>query len=127
MIEIDDRTAFPFKTRPVTENDLRQPQFRNKNIDDFEFDSTGEIVQKDRFETTVRHAASIFQFNFREGWKCNDVVHCLDAIGDFINDVNQPHGAANLQAALKNLVDQMQHYGSDIELCDNVNVAPPLK
>ena len=45
--------------REVTELDLRMPEFQRPDIDldDLEFDSTGSIVRKDRWESIVRRCA----------------------------------------------------------------------
>lgn len=34
----------------VTEQDIRLPQFRDAKLEDLEFDASGEVVRKDRFE-----------------------------------------------------------------------------
>jgi hypothetical protein len=39
--------------KQVTENDFRLPEFRNANIADYEFDSTGKLVRKDRWKRAV--------------------------------------------------------------------------
>jgi len=40
--------------RAVTEADFRPPHLRDARPEDYEFDGTGELVRKDRWEHTVR-------------------------------------------------------------------------
>lgn len=47
--------------REVTEADFRLAEYRDAKVEDYEFDSTGELVRKDRWETTVRRIAIILQ------------------------------------------------------------------
>lgn len=41
-------------SRAVTEADFRMPEFRDAKPEDYEFDGTGEVVRKDRWEKAVR-------------------------------------------------------------------------
>lgn len=46
--------------KPITEDDLRKPEFRGINLDEYEWDGTGEnIVRKDRWEMCVRSNAPL--------------------------------------------------------------------
>lgn len=45
--------------RPVTEADLRQPEFRYSDPCDYEFDGDGKIARKDRWEVAMRNIVSI--------------------------------------------------------------------
>ncbi|WP_111861395.1 hypothetical protein [Acinetobacter sp. CFCC 10889] len=68
----------------VTERDIRLPQFRDANIEDLEFDGTGEVVRKDRFETSMRKIYSklcgINGLSSRETWTCDQVVDAIDQL-----------------------------------------------
>lgn len=49
-------------SRPVTELDFRQPQFRNAKVEDYEFRADGKIVRKDRWECaigSIRHLVGV--------------------------------------------------------------------
>lgn len=59
---------------PVTERDLRLPEFRDSNPDDLEFRPDGKIVRKDRWEVGMRHIAEILGFDAREGFEIEDVI-----------------------------------------------------
>lgn len=51
--------------RPVTEDDLRRPEFQGVNIDKLEWDGTEEhVVRKDRWETCVRSIATGLGLNY---------------------------------------------------------------
>ena len=65
------------KFRPVTEIDLRMPEFRDPDLklEELEFRSSdGKIVRKDRWETGFRSIATALGFNAREGFEIPDVV-----------------------------------------------------
>lgn len=47
--------------RVVTEADFRRPEFRDAKPEDYEFDGTGEVVRKDRWETTVRQIVGVLE------------------------------------------------------------------
>ena len=49
--------------RPVTENDFRMEEFKNKDPADYEFRQDGKIVRKDRWETGIRNISSILNCN----------------------------------------------------------------
>ena len=66
----------------VTERDIRLPQFKDANLEDLEFDGTGEVVRKDRFETAMRKISSMLYgvngLSARSGWTCEQVVEALN-------------------------------------------------
>lgn len=68
-------------TRPVTEQDFRQPQFRDAKPEDYERREDGAIVRKDRWETTVRKIASEFGVDARQGFECETLLVWVE---DFI-------------------------------------------
>lgn len=41
------------KDRKVTENDFRKPEFYGADPDDCEFDDSGKVVRKDRWEAIL--------------------------------------------------------------------------
>lgn len=45
--------------RPVTENDFRKDEFKNKNPEDYEFRDDGAILRKDRWKMGMITIASI--------------------------------------------------------------------
>lgn len=45
--------------RQVTEADLRQPELRNADPFDYEFDGDGNLARKDRWEVAMRNIVSI--------------------------------------------------------------------
>jgi hypothetical protein len=47
--------------REVTEADFRKPEFRDAKAEDYEFDGTGEVVRKDRWESTVRQIVGVLE------------------------------------------------------------------
>lgn len=65
----------------VTEQDIRLPQFRDAKLDDLEFDGSGEVVRKDRFESSMRIISSrlngINGLSPRAGWTCEQVVEAV--------------------------------------------------
>lgn len=67
-------------SRDVTEFDLRRPEFQDKRLtpEMFEFDATGEVVRKDRFERGIRriHGLLISEgiLSSRDQWVTEDVV-----------------------------------------------------
>lgn len=48
-------------TKTVTESDFRLPEFRDAKPEDYEFDGTGQVVRKDRWETAVRRIVYILE------------------------------------------------------------------
>ena len=70
------------KSRPVTERDLRMPEFRHLNaedLDDYEFRDDGKIVRKDRWEMAVRSIRSALGDDRRE-FEIDDVVRAVRAV-----------------------------------------------
>lgn len=67
--------------RAVTEADFRMPEFRDAKPEDYERRDDGRIVRKDRWETTVREVASMFEVNVREVFECDLLLFSVE---DFI-------------------------------------------
>lgn len=65
----------------VTEQDIRLPQFRDAKLEDLEFDGSGEVVRKDRFETSMRIISSrlhgVNGLSARSSWTCEQVVEAV--------------------------------------------------
>lgn len=61
-------------TRPVTEADFRQPEFRDANVDDYEFRSDGKLVRKDRWEMGIRQIVGLLGMDVRD-FEIDDVVN----------------------------------------------------
>ena len=65
----------------VTEQDLRMPQFRTAKLENLEFDASGEVVRKDRFETSMRTISGMLNgvngLSPRTSWTCEQVVDAL--------------------------------------------------
>lgn len=68
----------------VTEQDIRMPQFRDAKIEDLEFDGSGEVVRKDRFEKSMCKIQGMLHgvnnLSARSGWTCEQVVEAVDEI-----------------------------------------------
>lgn len=47
--------------KQVSERDVRMPEFREANLDDLEFDGTGEVVRKDRWEMAIRSIVGMLE------------------------------------------------------------------
>lgn len=70
------------KSRPVTERDLRMPEFRHLNaedLDDYEFRDDGKIVRKDRWERGIRAIRSALG-DPRQEFEIEDVVSAVRAV-----------------------------------------------
>lgn len=70
--------------RPVTEFDLRSPQFKHPDVkpEHFEWRHDGVLVRKDRFVTAIHSVAD--HLAMRRGWEIEDVlreleIRCADA------------------------------------------------
>lgn len=67
--------------KQVTEIDLRMPQFRDAKLEDLEFDGSGDVVRKDRFEKSMRKISGMLHgvngLSSRSGWTCEQVVEAL--------------------------------------------------
>lgn len=65
----------------VTEQDIRLPQFRDAKVEDLEFDASGEVVRKDRFEKSMRTISSMLHgvngLSPSKGWTCEQVVDAV--------------------------------------------------
>ncbi|WP_337881737.1 hypothetical protein [Chromobacterium haemolyticum] len=59
--------------RQVTERDFRMPQFRDADLNDYEFREDGKIVRKDRWEMGMHRIAQIAFPGARE-FEIDDVV-----------------------------------------------------
>lgn len=59
-------------SRKVTENDFRQPEFKDKCVDDYEFRADEKVVRKDRWETGIRTIAALF--NVSGEFEINDLI-----------------------------------------------------
>lgn len=70
--------------KQVTERDIRLPQFKDAELDDLEFDSSGDVVRKDRFETSMRKIQGILRGEWlvgsKCGWTCEQVVDAVKQI-----------------------------------------------
>lgn len=72
----------------VTELDLRMPEFRDPKLklEDLEFDGSGQVVRKDRFEKAMRKISGMLHgvngLSAREGWTCDQVVEAVRIVLD---------------------------------------------
>lgn len=66
-------------SRDVTEQDLRAPQFKGMKVEDLEFRENGDIVRKDRWETTVRRIACQI-VGSRSKFECDEIVDAVDKL-----------------------------------------------
>lgn len=79
------------KKQDVTEFDLRRPEFQDPKLtpDMFEFDATGEVVRKDRFERGIRKIHGLLcsdgVFSSRDQWVTEDVVEAVKGRIDSFN------------------------------------------
>lgn len=68
----------------LTERDIRLPQFKDSKLEDLEFDGTGEVVRKDRFETSMRKIQGMLHgvngLSSRSGWTCEQVVVAVNIL-----------------------------------------------
>ena len=58
--------------RNVTERDFRMPEFKDANVEDYEFRGDGKIVRKDRWEMGIRDIAAILDIS--STFEIDDVV-----------------------------------------------------
>lgn len=89
-------------SRPVTEDDLRLPEFRGVKLEQLEIREDGKVVRKDRFETSM-HIIAGMTTGTRGGWECEAVVEAVRkligpgwnhfSVGDFQRDEYPPEGA----------------------------------
>ena len=65
----------------VTEQDIRLPQFKDAKLEDLEFDASGEVVRKDRFEKSMRKISSMLHgvngLSPSRNWTCEQVVEAV--------------------------------------------------
>ena len=91
----------------VTEADIRLPQFRDSKIEDLEFDGSGEVVRKDRFETSMRRLqgrlSGINGLSPRERWTCPQVVGAVEKLQRILK----------LYRALGSVPGRADHYHPD--------------
>ena len=79
------------KKHEVTEFDLRRPEFQDHKLtpDMFEFDATGDVVRKDRFERGIRKIHGMLcsdgVLSSRNQWVTEDVVEAVKAKIDGFN------------------------------------------
>lgn len=67
-------------TRPVTERDLRMPEFVSAQLEDLEFRADGKIVRKDRWENGIHSIAGILGLNRREVFEIPEVVEAVEKL-----------------------------------------------
>lgn len=71
----------------VTESDIRMPQFRDAKLEDLEFDGSGEVVRKDRFEKSMRKISGVLHgvngLSARSTWTCDQVVEAVNQLQRF--------------------------------------------
>lgn len=79
------------KKQEVTEFDLRRPEFQDPKLtpDMFEFDATGDVVRKDRFERGIRKIHGMLcndgVLSSRDQWVTENVVEAVKAKIDGFN------------------------------------------
>lgn len=70
----------------VTEKDIRMPEFKDANIEDLEFDASGNVVRKDRFETSMRKISGMLRgvngLDASSTWTCEQVVEAVKYVVD---------------------------------------------
>lgn len=62
--------------RQVTEQDFRMPEYRDANVDDYEFRADGKLVRKDRWEKAVTSIRFLVGIDGRE-FEVPDVVEAV--------------------------------------------------
>ena len=77
---------------PVTERDFRQERFCDADPADYERRPDGEIVRKDRWETSLRNIASLMRADSRKGFECDALVA---AVADLIERAEKAGVAPN--------------------------------
>lgn len=81
--------------KQVTERDIRLPQFQDAKLEDLEFDASGEVVRKDRFERAIRKISSMLHgvngLSPRDSWTCEQVVEAVQIVLERgADDINLP-------------------------------------
>lgn len=72
-------------SKPVTERDFRKPEYLDANPEDYEFDSSGNIVRKDRWETAVKRIAKAFNLSVNDS-NFNETVDAVIAASAHFKD-----------------------------------------
>lgn len=60
--------------KPVTERDMRSPEFRDCEPEDLEWRDDGTLARRDRWEQGIRQIAGIVGMDPRKGFEVADVV-----------------------------------------------------
>lgn len=66
--------------RAVTEADFRQPEYRNAFVDDYEFNSEGRPVRKDRWQSGMLQIAGAVGLSVRQGFEISQVVEAVEQL-----------------------------------------------
>ena len=74
-------------TRKVTEADFRLPEFRDANLEDYEFRKDGKVVRKDRWEVGFRSIVCKLGMA-REQFEIDDVVAEVERLVKASQDVS---------------------------------------
>ena len=73
-------------SKQVTERDIRLPQFQDAVLEDLEFDASGDVVRKDRFEKAIRKISSMLHgingLSPCESWTVEQVVEAVRMLKD---------------------------------------------
>ena len=65
--------------REVIEDDLRMPEFRGKDVNDYEFRDDGKVVRKDRWKCGI-HRIRIALGDRRREFEVDDMVLAVEAL-----------------------------------------------
>ena len=68
--------------RVVTEQDFRRPEFKDAQVDDYEFRADGALVRKDRWEMGIRKIVSFLSISARDEFEIDDVVAHVECLAD---------------------------------------------
>ena len=71
--------------RPVTERDVRIPQFQDADLSDLEFREDGNVVRKDRWEMALRRIKWVVGDNRRD-FDVLDVVEAVEWLVTLVKD-----------------------------------------
>lgn len=66
--------------RPVTEDDVRLPEFRGMRLDNLEFREDGKVVRKDRWMMGIRSIAVTLGMSTRDGFEIDDIIARIDKL-----------------------------------------------
>ena len=64
--------------RKVTEKDFRKDEYKDAEIEDYEFREDGKLVRKDRWETGIRRIATTL--GIRGEFEIDDVLQKIDEL-----------------------------------------------